>query len=494
MRYPGFVGSAYRSESPVSSNQQLINMYVDRMEATGATSPQSLYPTPGFEPFLTVTESIGWRAMFSSGTSTAHALTSSGQAFGVCGNKLIEIFADKSYTVRGIVATNANPATISSNGDGGDQLFVTSGGKGYCYDLTANTLTEISGLVADQGGFLSGYFVAFNRAASEFRRSDLFDGSSWDPAFFFARTTQPDPWQAMFVTPFGQICLPGSKTGEFWYPTGDSQIFAPDPSGYFAYGIAATFSITQSNNQTVWLSQGIDGGFTVLAASGFRPQRISTEAVELAVASYARQDDAIGQTYSNQGHTFYLLTFPTAHVTWCYDFSTNQWHKRGVWITEDSEYDHMRAVFHGFAFGKHLMGDTESNVLYEMANDLPLDVDGRVIRRIRRAPAITDQMNRVYFDKLQVLVQPGLGRLEGPCAGRNPQMMLRYSDDFGMTWSNERICGVGRIGQYARECFWWSLGSGKGRVFEVSMSDPIVNWRITDAYLWARRETRLQAS
>lgn len=488
MRFKGFVGPAYRSQSPVTDAEELINFFVERSESPGATAPQSLLPTPGFEAFTTVTETIGWRCLFSGNTTTAFALVNTGRVFGVCGNRFVEIFQDGTYTIHGTVATNANPATISSNGPSGGQLFITSGSRGYNFDLNTDTLTEVPDLVADQGGMLYARFVAFDKANSRFRASDL-DGVTWDPTVFFERTIGSDPWQGMFVTPYGAICLPGTQTGEFWYNTGDSRIFAPDPSGLFAYGIAATFSITQSNNQTVWLSQGIDGGYSVMAAAGFRPQRISTHAVELAIAGYPRVDDAIGQTYSDQGHTFYLLTFPTADVTWAYDFSTQQWAKRGVWITEENEYTHSRAIFHCFAFGKHLMGDIETNIVYEMSSNLPMDVDGRVIRRVRRTPSVMDEMQWVFHDKLQVLVQAGLGNQSLPAV--NPIVMMRYSDDFGQTWSNERQCASGRVGRYGREVYWWSLGMSKGRVYEVAFTDPIVNWRVTDAFLWARRSQRM---
>lgn len=482
MEFQTFVGGSYQSQSPISDQEDLINWYVERMESRGATSIASLYPTPGVEARITV-GAVGGRAMFSNG-HTAHVTGTVERCFGVVGDRLYEFFANNTATERGQVAIDANPATICTNGDGGDQLFVTSGGRGYCYDLTTDTLTEIADLVATQGGSLYGYFVAFDKASSTIRISDLFDGLTWDPTQFAQRTIGSDPWQAMLVTPYGQICLPGTQTGEFWYNAGSFPFpFAPDPSGLFAQGVAATFSLSQAGNAATWVSSNVNGGYQVHAASGYLPVRISTHPVEKAIASYARVDDAIGQTYEQEGHAFYLLTFPTANVTWCYDFSTKQWHKRGTWISEDSDYQYWRPVFHCFAFGTHLMADRQTNVIYELDNTFALDVDERPIRRLRRSPAAVNQHLRQWFDRFELLLESGLGTQSGQ--GANPQVMLRLSNDGGQTWGNEIDCSAGRVGQYQQRVVFWRLGMARNRVFEITCTDPIP-WRITAAYLFIR--------
>ena len=35
--------------------------------------------------------------------------------------------------------------------------------------------------------------------------------------------------------------------------------------------------------------------------------------------------------YQEQGHTFYVLNFPTAGATWVWDVTTDVWHERGFW-------------------------------------------------------------------------------------------------------------------------------------------------------------------
>ena len=60
--------------------------------------------------------------------------------------------------------------------------------------------------------------------------------------------------------------------------------------------------------------------------------------------------------------------------------------------------------------------------------------------------------------------------------GYNPQVMLRWSDDGGHTWSNEHWRSMGQIGQYGYRTIWRRLGMTmklRDRVYEISGTDPV---------------------
>jgi hypothetical protein len=60
--------------------------------------------------------------------------------------------------------------------------------------------------------------------------------------------------------------------------------------------------------------------------------------------------------------------------------------------------------------------------------------------------------------------------------GANPQVMLRWSDDGGHTWSNEHWAGMGKVGEYGKRVIWRRLGMTtklRDRVYEISGSDPV---------------------
>ena len=57
----------------------------------------------------------------------------------------------------------------------------------------------------------------------------------------------------------------------------------------------------------------------------------------------------------------------------------------------------------------------------------------------------------------------------------NPQVMLRWSDDGGHTWSNSHWRSVGTSGQFGKRVIWRRLGMTlklRDRVYEVSATDP----------------------
>ena len=58
----------------------------------------------------------------------------------------------------------------------------------------------------------------------------------------------------------------------------------------------------------------------------------------------------------------------------------------------------------------------------------------------------------------------------------DPQVMLRWSDDGGHTWSNEHWRSMGKAGEWGYRVFWRRLGMTeklRDRVYEVSGSDPV---------------------
>jgi hypothetical protein len=57
--------------------------------------------------------------------------------------------------------------------------------------------------------------------------------------------------------------------------------------------------------------------------------------------------------------------------------------------------------------------------------------------------------------------------------GEDPQAVLRWSDDRGKTWSNEKWAGVGKAGQYENRLIYRRLGAARDRTYEWSMTDPV---------------------
>jgi hypothetical protein len=85
-----------------------------------------------------------------------------------------------------------------------------------------------------------------------------------------------------------------------------------------------------------------------------------------------------------------------------------------------------------------------------------------------------NNLRRTAQHSLQLDCESGVGLQNGQ--GSDPQVMMRFSDDGGHTWSREQWSGMGRIGQYYKRVFWRRLGMTlklRDRVYEISGTDPV---------------------
>ena len=129
-----------------------------------------------------------------------------------------------------------------------------------------------------------------------------------------------------------------------------------------------------------------------------------------------------------------------------------------------------------------MVGDFENGDIYTFAPNYYADDEEtqKWVRSWRALPPDANNLNRTSHHSLKVAFQTGVG-LDGPTLlangnlGADPQVMLRWSDDGGHTWSNEHWMSMGRIGE-RREVKWSRLGTTRllrDRVYEISGTDPV---------------------
>jgi hypothetical protein len=212
----------------------------------------------------------------------------------------------------------------------------------------------------------------------------------------------------------------------------------------------------------------------VYRATGYTGVRVSNHALEWQIQSYGDISDAIAYTYQQDGHPFYVLTFPTASKTWVFDVSTNEWCERAYFSL--GQYSRHRSncqvVFNSLV----LVGDYENGKVYSFDKTVYTD-DGqpqRWLRSWRALPPGRNNLKRTVQHELQLDCEAGVGLTTGQ--GQDPQVMLRWSDDGGHTWSNEHPRSMGRIGDRGLRVIWRRLGMTtklRDRVYEVSGADPV---------------------
>jgi hypothetical protein len=390
--------------------------------------------------------------------------------------------------------------------DNGEQLFIACNPSAFIYNADTGVFAQITdpdfpGAVTV--GYLDGYFV-FNQPNSQrFWVTSLNDGTQIDPLDFASAEGNPDDVVALNIN-HREVWLFGTNTIEVWYNAGLADFpLARIAGAFMEVGCAAPYSVAKLDNSVFWLGADARGNGIVYRNNGYNGQRISTHAVEWQIQQYDVINDAIGYSYQQDGHSFYVLTFPTANATWCYDVSTNAWHERAGW--NGVKFVRHRSNCQANFNNEILVGDWLNGRIY--AFDVEVYSDNNAIQRWLRSwralPTGQNNLHRTAQHTLQLDCEAGVGILDSQTfllllenddylllengdniastnanslVGADPKVMLRWSDDGGHTWSNEHWAGMGKIGEYYRRVFWRRLGMTlklRDRVYEISGTDPV---------------------
>jgi len=272
-----------------------------------------------------------------------------------------------------------------------------------------------------------------------------------------------------------QLWVFGTDSVEVWYNAGSADFPLERIQGAFnEIGCVSAYSIAKLDNGLFWLGTDARGQGIVYRANGYTGTRVSTHAIEYAIAQYGNISDAIAYTYQQEGHAFYVLTFPSGNATWVYDVSTQAWHERAGF--DAGQFMRHRSNCQCNFGGNIIVGDFENGNLYRFDLDVYADNGGvqKWLRSWRALPPGENNFKRTAHHTLQLNAETGVGLNTGQ--GSDPQVMLRWSDDGGHTWSNEHWASMGQIGQYGYRTFWRRLGMTlklRDRVYEVSGTDPV---------------------
>ena len=544
------LGSSYVARSVNAADSRMVNLFPEVVPDCGK-EPAFLQRAPGLRLVATV------------GDGPIRGLWRFGDYLYVAsGGKLYRADGNFAVTELGLI-NGSGPVSMTDNGT---QLFVACNPDAFIYNASTGAFARVTdpdfpGAVTV--GYLDGYFVFNEPNSQRFWVTSLNDGSAVDPLDFASAEGNPDNIVSLMVD-HREVWLFGNNTIEVWYNAG-----APDfplqriQGAFMETGCLAPYSVAKLDNSVFWLGSDARGNGIVYRNNGYNAVRVSTHAVEWQIQQYGVLNDAIGYSYQQDGHSFYVLTFPTAQATWVFDVSTGAWHERAAW--DGVEFRRHRSNCQANFAGEVLVGDWENGSVYAF-DPVVYDDSGATQRWLRSWRALptgqnslkrtahhalqldcesgavklfqliswtavslgiiraslglepqATQMNRLFgtrklgdvnnngFVELQdsttvlsyvagnPIPEPAKQYLEGAMSNIlrtfseyagylgnkteiTPQVMLRWSDDGGHTWSNEHWASMGKIGEYGKRVIWRRLGMTtklRDRVYEVSGSDPV---------------------
>jgi hypothetical protein len=459
MKIP-FVGASNTARSLSSSAERTVNAYLEyQKQGDGVSRPVALYGTPGLLLRLTLGAS-----------PVRQAIRAGSFVYWVAGNTVYRMDSSYAATSCGTIGTSSGAVSMAWNGT---QVLIVDGLAGWI--VTGTALAQIvdvdfpNGVTAAtcQDGF---FLVAGDGSGRLYWNETPNAGTNWNGLDFSTAEGNPDNTVGL-VSNHREVWIPGTETTEIFIATGDADaLFARSGNAYLQQGTVSGRTVQPMNNTVYWLGAGKDGQGIVFRAEGYNPIRISDHALEEAIRGYSTISDAYAFTFQIVGHSFYALTFPTADATWLYDAATDKWYEWAWRDSSDNTLHRHRASCCVFFNGEHLVGDWETGEVYALDLDTYTD-NGDLIQRIRRTQTLRSD-KRLFF---------GLGTIDMESAVANasypdPKVMLRYSDDDGRTWSNEKQLSLGAVGEYGKRVRIPPTGStkpGRGRVWELSMTDGV---------------------
>lgn len=472
------VGGAYQARSIIANCQRCVNLFPEKNQAD-APVPLTHYQRPGFRSKIAAPAVAPVRGLYRA---------SNGNGYCVIGQGVYSISTTWALTHLGDLTTAAStPVSFSDNGT--TVWLVDGSTSGYQIVLATgafSTTVDPTGIFtgADKVDYID-TFMLWNVPGTNQFGSTLSNSITFDGTYIASKTDFPDPLQSLIVNRH-EILLIGQLKTELWYDSGGANFpFAELPGTYFEHGTCAKYSVASQDISTYFLGQDLQGQGIVFRIRGYDCVRVSTHAIETAIQGYVAAgmiiSDAIGYTYQQGGHVFYVLTFPTADATWVFDEASELWHERG-WTDADGNLHRDRSNCAAFINGLNVVGDWQNGTIYQLDQNYYYDqvngIEG-AISYIRGFPHVQAGIGpqgqpiladgkRIKFKSFSADMECGTTSKDQN--GDSPTVSLRYSDDRGRTYSNAIQQSAGSKGEYLTQPQWRVLGEARDRVFELSWS------------------------
>ncbi len=394
-----------------------------------------------------------------------------GVGYWVIDNSLYSVAADGTYTEVGSVP---GAGRVSMAADRTTVIIVNGTATGCFYNVQTGVLSTVTMPWAATTVDLSNGHAVFSDSDQRFFISRVNDVDSFDALDFAQANKSPDDVIAV-IEDHGEILLFGAKTTEPWLYTADVDFpFAQNAPGIFERGLYARFSLVKDDNTVFFLGDDL----IVYRLNGYTPIRVSDDGIESIISKiywdggHEALREAFAFCYTDHGHKFYQLTIPE-HVTLVFDVATGLWHRKKHW-----DYETHHAVCYMECYGKHLIGGIDGRV-YEMSRNYYQD-NFKPLKRVRRSSVFSMEDRLLKWKELKFIFEFGttpvtIGQ------GTDPVVVVRFSNDNGLTFGNEKVLPLGAAGDYTAKAIKRHCGASRARTIEFYVTDP-VPFSCLDAY------------
>lgn len=462
---------AYEARALIADAQRCINLYSEA-NPKDSPFPETYYPTPGTPIWDTAPVTGEVRAMYTASNGNLYIVVDENVYFWSLGV----------WTLLGTLTTTTGFVSIKDNTLA--CVIVDGTANARVIKLSDNSFGNMSATnfyACDMVDYIDTYLLFNRKGTNQFFFSlsnadyAMFTGGTgFDPLDIAAKTGGNDNIVGIKVM-HREIWLIGSQTSEVWFDAGQPDFaFQAMPGAFVEHGCTAVGSIAKYDLANYWLGQDSSGANVVFEGAQYRVRSISTFPIDREIATYANTSDALGFTYLQEGHVFYVLIFPSANVTWVFDILEKKWHRR-CWSDTNGALNRWRPNCFTTYQGELLVGDFENGNIYYLDLNTYLDAyngtTGQPIQRIRSFPHITNENDRIVHKNLIAAME--VGNKMSAATNDNDYVSLRWSDNAGRSYGEAVLQSLGETGGYIASMQWNRLGLARDRVYELSWSAPV---------------------
>lgn len=275
-----------------------------------------------------------------------------------------------------------------------------------------------------------------------------------DPLSFASAERTPDSLVSINVVS-DELWFLGSSGVEVWQTTGNLDLpYQRIPGRVYGEGCAANGTACVANYESVPCLLWVSEKRSVMLAQG-SPTRISTKYVEEQLRS---AENLRAWVFRYNRHDFYVISYDTGTVV--YDLTTQSWSK---W--DSFGVPSWRAHLGIQINEKVYAGDSVSGIIWELVDGVS-DNGDPIVREV--SGFLLEQGFGTVCNSVNLRINTGWS----PEYTETPELEMRFSDDYGFSWSNYIPANIGSKGNYEYDVVWRSLGTYNrpGREFQFRFS------------------------
>lgn len=446
------IGPSARLGDRKTAVQRSINLKMTEVAGVGENKQVILQSVPG------LVETIA------AGGALRGSYTTESRAFYVVGSTFYEMTSSSTSVSRGLLVTNSGFVSMKH---GVSQLVIVDGDHGYVFDLSTDTLTQITS-AGWRGSrwvdYLDGYFVFVDPDTEQFYISAIDDGSSLDALDFSSADTQPD--NIITHRAFKrEVYFFGERSTEVWINSGDSDFpFTRYNATPIQLGTVGTRSVCVAADSLFFVGRSERGQGYVYQLNGYSPVRVSQQAVEEWLMASTDISQTVMWSFQIEGSEFVGVECPGMETTWVFDAASRQWFEmgryvNGAWAATGIDHPFFWEGEHycGFKTGVHRI----DSAVYALGDES--------LVRERTWPHLTaPSLEPIVFKSLEL--QCTTGHMDG---SSEAAVTLEISNDGGFTFGAPLQRLLGATGRWMQRVRWLFLGSSRDRVFRVRCTGAV---------------------